>query len=347
MMKNEEYLKYSYQTITNYIMKKRTIISSLLLGIGSICYSINPGTRFISSHGYENCIEISNSACRVVLEPNLGGRILVYEINGKNALYVDLKQNGLKFSNKELETAVGIQPCAGRFDVGPEQLKPSTKLFWQGQWKAEIIGQFSAKLSSQIDKKSNLQLFRSFELDPITSKLTITQTIKNHGVSPQKLCYWSRTFATGGGICIVPLSVPNRFPKGYIEYGDGNAMRYRPDSDENIKLKDNHLLILGPTKALKFVFDSNQGWMGYITKDDMLFVKSYVYNKLYEYGEMAAVPLSIFYSKDTLAELEPIGPWQWVEANGESSFSEIWQLHPYKYPTNKEVNIELIKSTIR
>ena len=32
--------------------------------------------RIISEHGYDNLIELSNGTCRVVLEPNMGGRVL-------------------------------------------------------------------------------------------------------------------------------------------------------------------------------------------------------------------------------------------------------------------------------
>ncbi len=327
-------------------MKRYAIIFALFLGIISTIYATTPGSRLISTHGYENCIEISNGVCRVVLEPNCGGRVLIYEIEGKNALYIDPKQNGLKFSNNELETAPGIQPCAGRFDIGPEKLNPGTKLFWQGQWSAEITGKFMARMTSQIDKNTGIQLIRDFKLDTKTSKLKITQTIKNLGTQPHKLCYWSRTFATGGGICIVPISNPNRFPKGYIEYGDGSVMRFMPESDGNIKVSNDYLLILGPTKASKFVFDSDKGWMAYITKDDMLFVKTYDYKKSYEYGEMAAVPLSIWYKDDLVAELEPIGPWEWVAPKGETSYSEIWHLLPYQYPKNKEVDVENINDKV-
>ncbi len=302
--------------------------------------------KLISTHGYDNCIELSNSACRVVLEPNLGGRVLLYEIEGKNILYIDPKQNGLKFTNQEIETAPGIQPCAGRFCVGPEKTFQMPKVFWQGHWDAEIIGNMRVRMTSQVDKSTRLQLIRDFELNSKTSELKITQTIKNLGVKPQKLCFWSRTFAAGGGICIVPISNPNRFPKGYISYGDGNVMQYAPESDENIKIVDNHLLILGPTKASKFVFDSDKGWLGYICKDNLLFVKTYLYKKNYEYGEMTAVPLSIFYKDNKLAEIEPIGPWEWIKPNGKSSFSETWHLSPYKYPENKEVDVTEIESIV-
>jgi len=331
-------------------MRKNIIIlfvMATLIGFLSTQYATAQGSRLISTHGYENCIEISNAVCRVVLEPNCGGRVLVYEIEGKNALYIDPDQNGFMPTPEEWNTTPGSFPCAGRFCVGPEKTFQMPKLFWLGKWSAEITGKFSATLTSQIDEKTNLQLVRSFELDSKTSKLKITQVIKNLGDKPHKLCYWSRTFATGGGICIVPISNPNRFPKGYIDYADGNVMRYMPESEENIKVLDDYLLILGPSKSSKFVFDSNNGWMAYITKDDMLFVKTYDYNKSYEYGEMSAVPLSIWYFKETMAELEPIGPWEWVAAKGETSFSEIWHLLPYKYPENKEVDVENINHKVK
>ena len=328
-------------------MKKYAIIFALFLVIFSTIYATTPGSRTISTHGYENCIEISNAVCRVVLEPNCGGRVLVYEIDGKNAMYIDPKQNGIKFSNEELETAAGIQPCAGRFDIGPEKIKPGTKLFWQGQWTAEITGRYTARMSSQIDKNTGIQLIRDFKLDTKSSKLKITQTIINHGALPQKLCFWSRTFATGGGICIVPLSNPNRFPKGYISYGDGSVMQYMPGSEENIQVKEDCFLLLGPAKASKYVFDSDKGWMAYITKDSLLFVKRYDYNKSGEYGEMSASPLSIWYKNETMAELEPIGPWEWIKPEGKSSFSETWDLLPYPYPENKEVDVENINHYVK
>lgn len=309
--------------------------------------SENQGAKLITSHGYENCIELFNSVCRVVLDPNFGGRVLVYEINGKNVLYVDPEKNGFIPEPGEWRGLSGMQPSAGRFDIGPEKYKVDTKIFWLGKWNAEITGKFSARMTSQISEKENLQVIRDFQLDRNTTKLKVTQTIKNLGNIPRKLCYWSRTFATGGGICIVPLSNPNRFPEGYISYTNSNSMLFVPEPEENIKVMSNYLLILGPVKLPKMVFDTDKGWLGYITKDDLLFVKIYDYNKSYEYGEMAAVPLSIWYKDEIVAELEPIGPWEWIKPNSSSSYSEVWHLMPYQYPQNKEVDIEDINARVK
>lgn len=271
---------------------------------------------------------------------------MVYEINGKNALYINPDQNGFVSDPGVWNTPPGVSLSAGRFDIGPEKIKPDTRLFWLGKWEASITGKYSARMISQVSETEKLQLVRVFQLDPKTSKLVLTQTIRNFGDTPRKLCYWSRTFATGGGICIVPLSKPNRFPRGYISYDDENVMRYMPQPEENIEVSDDYLLILGPVKLPKLVFDSDKGWLAYITKDDLLFVKTYDYNASYEYGEMAAVPLSIWYNSDKMTELEPIGPWEWIEPKGESSFSETWHLLPYEYPENKKLDVAKINAKV-
>lgn len=46
-------------------------------------------SRIITENEFKNCIELSNKTVRVVLEPNIGGRVLKYELNGINILYVD------------------------------------------------------------------------------------------------------------------------------------------------------------------------------------------------------------------------------------------------------------------
>jgi hypothetical protein len=328
-------------------MKKNKLLFSLFSMIFFTVSGSGQGSKFITSHGYENCIELSNGVCRVVLEPNCGGRVLVYEIEGKNALYVDPEQNGYMPEPDKWHSIPSLHPCAGRFDIGPEKIKPDTKLFWLGKWRGEITGEFSARLTSQVDEKEHLQLVRDFQLDPKTSKFKVIQTIKNLGDSPRKLSYWGRTFATGGGICIVPLSKPNRFPEGYLNYTDSVAMRFKNQPKDNIKLTDDYFLILGAIKLPKLVFDSDKGWLAYLTKDDLLFVKTYDYNKSYEYGEMAAVPLSIWYFENKVVELEPMGPWKWIDPKGESSFSETWHLLSYNYPKNKEVDVMKINAIVK
>jgi len=133
------------------------------------------GTAWVDSYGYSGCVELSNSTTRVVLEPNCGGRIIEYSLNGKNSLYIDPEQNGWTYTPGEK----GIGPCAGRCDIGPEKLVPSRPNLWLGKWTAKIIGPRAARLTSVEDKSTGVQLIREFKLDKNSSHLSFTQTIKN------------------------------------------------------------------------------------------------------------------------------------------------------------------------
>ena len=272
-------------------MVKKIPFLVFLIFVCAINVSCSNGAKFISSHGYNNCLELSNGACRVVLEPNCGGRVLVYELDGENVLFINPDQNGFIAEPGVWSDPPGKHLSAGRFDVGPEKIKPDTRIFWYGKWTAEITGKFSARLTSQVSQEEHLQLVRDFVLDPQSSELKVTQTIKNMGDVPRKLCYWSRTFAVGGGICIVPLSQPNRFPTGYINYDAGNIMLFKPELEENIEVSDGYCTIKGAPKRPKFVFDSDKGWLAYITKSNRIFLKKYPFYKDKEYGELTAVPL--------------------------------------------------------
>ena len=75
--------------------------------------------RFIDINGYSDCIEMTNGDARVVIEPNCGGRILYYEYNGVNALFVDPEDDGYLLESGKSPPGPNT-PCGGRCDIGPE-----------------------------------------------------------------------------------------------------------------------------------------------------------------------------------------------------------------------------------
>jgi len=286
------------------------------------------GTAWVSSHGYSNCVQLFNNTTKVILEPNCGGRVLEYSLNGKNALYIDPEQDGWTY------TAGGkiIDPTGGRFDIGPEQIIPRHPNLWVGKWRAEIIAPREARLTSVKDAATGVQLIREFKLDKESSLLRCTQTIKNVSTETKQYSHWSRTFASPFTVCLIPLNPKSRFPLGYILYGPGPVMNYRPKEHPNIKIRDGFLEISGTPPQPKFGIDSYAGWLGYITRDNLLFVKRFPVYPKRVYGEMAGFTISIWYFKEKMCELEPIGPMETLKPGESASFTEEWWLFPYDYP---------------
>jgi len=298
------------------------------------------GTAWVSSHGYDGCIELFNETTRVVLEPNCGGRVLVYETGGRNVLYIDPAQDGWVYEPGKKRVDI----CAGRFDIGPEKTGPPREALWLGRWNAEITGPRSARMTSVEDESSGVQLIRDFRLDAASSRLRCTQTIRNVSGEVKRYFHWSRTFAEGGGICVVPITPGSRFPEGYIYYEPKRSPRYmnfRPERHPGTRVRDGFLEISEAPPFPKFGLDSEAGWLAYITKSDLLFVKRFPVYPERVYGEMASLTVSIWYVENR-CELEPIGPRETLGPGESASFTETWWLFDYPCPRAGE-DVDLVK----
>lgn len=288
------------------------------------------GPGIISHSGYSDCIELRNDSTRVVLCPAAGGRILEYSLNSKNSLYLDPQQDGWLYDPEKAE----IDPWGGRFDIGPEKIIPKHPNLWLGKWTGRITGVRSARMISVEDKATGVQLTREFVLDETSSRLTCTQIIKNISEKTTRWCHWSRTMALGGGICLIPLTEPSRFPAKYVMYGPGPVINFQP-KDPNIRVRKGFLEIMGAPKQPKLGMDSCAGWFCYLMKNDLLFLKRFPTYPKRVYNEMAGLTISIWYNGYTMCELEPIGPVEILKPRQSAAFTEEWWIAPYEFPTDR------------
>lgn len=299
------------------------------------------GTGFIDYCGYSNCVKLENENTRVILCPDAGGRVLEYSLKGENCLYLDPQQNGWVY-----EPGKSIDPYGGRFDIGPETIIPQHPDLWLGKWTAEITGPLSARMTSVKDTATGVQLIRDFTLDRSTSKLICTQTINNISDNEKTWCYWGRTLTQGGGICIIPLTAGSRFPNKYIMYEPDTLINYK-HQDPNIKIADNFIVISGTPKYPKLGLDSYAGWLCYLTKNNLMLVKRFATYPGRIYNEMTAITISIWYYKDLMCELEPIGPMEKIAPGSSASFTEQWWLLPCQFPAgDKQINLKEIEQTV-
>lgn len=330
-------------------MKRRTaILTGIVAGFivfgGSVhAQNTYEGAAIISSHGYDGCIELSNTTARVVLEPNYGGRVLVYEIDGINALYIDPTQNGYVFGQDNRRVDI----CAGRFDIGPEIGKPDRRDLWSGSYKAEITGPRKARMTSKEDQSSGVQLIRDFELAKDSSKLLCTQTIRNHSDSTVRYFHWSRTLADGHGIIVVPLTPWGKYPAGYMLYGDNRMLITNPEPHESIDVRDGFLVVSDIPPRRKFAVDSYENWLAYLIPTGVMFIKRFPTYPDRHYGELAGNTISLWYDTTVRCELEPIGPVEVLAPGEKASYTEEWWLLKQDFPENrKAVDVKAVERTV-
>jgi hypothetical protein len=280
-------------------------------------------------------VKISNTTTSVVVDTKLGGRIMEYALNGNNVLFI-----------RSIGSFKVTGPDGGRCDFGPEKLVPPRPETWLGEWELVEKTGNSIKIKSQVAKQAGVYLIREFILDNQSTHLKFTQHIVNVSDSKKRYCHWSRTFAEPYGICLAPLNRNSRFPMGYMVYSGFNQLDYSPTGGPNERIREGILEILGPPENAKFVTDASEGWLAYITPDNQLFVKKFEIFKDKVYGEMTGATVSIWYNNEGICEIEPIGPWEWIEPGKSISFTEHWYLMDYDYPASKKANLQEIKSTI-
>lgn len=301
------------------------------------------GVRRLTYHGYPDCIELANATTRVVLCPEAGGRVLEYSWKGKHALYLSERTSGKPYRRGERASM-----SAGRFDIGPEQIVPRHSLLWSGRWRGVVLGPRAARLISGRDTATGVQIERTFRLAEQGSHLACTQLLRNISSIPQQWCHWSRTFAAGGGICLIPLTRPSRFPNGYVMYEDGQRINFRP-VDKQIRVRDGFLEILGAPRFPKLGMDSYAGWFGYLTRNNLLFVKRFPADRDAVYTEVAGLTVSIWYPRNMpTVELEPIGPRQRMAPGKTASFTEDWYLMPFPFPrAGGQVDLQTLRKAVR
>ena len=302
---------------------------AILLLLASIARAAETptGTAYVDYFGYSGCIELKNESTRVVLCHQAGGRVLEYSLEGTNAIYLDPQGAGWTASAGGRGNMTG-----GRFDIGPEQVVPRRPTLWEGAWVPEILGPRTALLTSQVDENTGVRLLREFRLDEKTSRLECTQTIHNVSRETKEYCHWSRTFALGGGIAVVPLTPPSRFPNFYTMRRGRDEILIRP-VDENIRQRDGFLEILAPPAHPKLGIETYAGWFAYLMPNDVAFVKSFPTYRNRAHAEVDGHNVSIWYPADRpMIELEPLGPRETIKPGHMAMFTETWELKPFPFP---------------
>lgn len=306
-----------------------------------------PTARVVQFHGYTRAIELTRSSTRVVLCPEVGGRVLEFSVGGKDAMY-------LEDSEKSWAPGKPAPSSAGRFDYGPELTVLPHRALWSGGWSGEITGPCSATLTSPKNEAVGIQLVREFELASSENgaanasiHLICKQSIHNISKDVREVCHWGRSFSPGGGICVIPLGDrPSRFPSKYAMYEESAIINFR-NKDDEIRERDGFLEVLAPPRKPKLGFDATGGWLGYLMPNDTVFVKRFKTYPDRVYNEAAGLTLSVWYPTGARIELEPIGPRERLQPGESASFVEDWWLFPFPFPKEGEqVDLKALNSLV-
>jgi len=262
--------------------------------------------RTVTYNRWDSCLELSNTAARLVIAPSSGGRIVHYS-----------RGDGPNFF---------LGGC--QIDIGPElEYPPRHRLLWSGPYKADILGPLSVRLTSPKDEATGVQLAKVVELAPTGAGVTLRVTMKNIGDKEIAYCVWDRTM-TGATHGFFELNPKSRFPARWsMRRGKHRTYTYdgRTPGSPRVRILDDLLITVPGKKMEKVAADSAAGWIAGF-RDGWLYVKRFPF---YPDGDYADGGNSVEFWVDeagTRTEIEPLSPKVTLRPGESYSFVESWDL---------------------
>ncbi len=326
-------------------MARKDKLMRQLLMLALLCWAQHAfavdGVETLDYRGFKNCYRLFNSMASVVIVPESGGRVLAYSLGGKNVLYENREQDGKSLATEKNKY---WEPDGGRFDIGPEITIPPHPLLWIGAYQAKVLGSRFIRLTSDKDIATGCQIVRDFKLEKNSTRLTVSQKMINTSDKPVEWCFWTRTFAKGGGVCIVPLNPLSRFPQGWAMYDKGK-LNLNPPLQGKVDVREGCLMLTSAPAVPKYGIDSYAGWMAY-SVDGLLFAKRFPVKPEGYYKDAAGFTVEIWITPE-VCELEPLSIAKRLKPGESFSFIEDWWLLEYPVRDGATLSPREVESFVR
>ena len=307
-----------------------------------------------------NAYEIGNNLIRLVAVPDIGGRIMAYDLGPYDYLFVDRDYSGKLFSAEENQ---GDGSLAAWKNYGGDKTWPSPQ-GWENdnQWAGPPdcildTGRYhldncsteadtaTIKMTSPTGSPTGVQITRQASIRPRSSRVTLDLSF--HNISQRKICWsiWdvvqlrAERLTSDGQLapeteCVVttPLNPNSKFDDGYyVMFGDSKNPQWQSDKQSGLFI-GNYKWEIG-----KVGLDSRVGWAAFANKATQhAFAARYQTYPDQEYPDNGAdvefwtvgrgKVSNLDYEKSQiyLMELEILSPFQFLDPGETTTFSIEW-----------------------
>jgi Domain of unknown function (DUF4380) len=278
-------------------------IAALFLGMGAIGTAQVQRTTF---RGWES-LQLKNEFVQLDVTPQLGGRILGYQLGDHSFLWANPRLQGM------VPPSTHLAPDGSWLNWGGDKLWPAPQ-GWSnaGQWpgppdpildgspqEAKVLGGESAsaqiELTSPADPKTGIQFSRDIRLFFGSSRVNIAATMTNISDRPVRWGIWTVTQLDAGNQSgsgwnpnwntYVPFNPDSYFPRGFqVLYGSEGNAEIQPFVIPGV-LKLQYMWTVG-----KVGLDSSGGWLANVDgSSGYLFVQKFTYDPAATYPDGSTV----------------------------------------------------------
>ena len=315
--------------------------------------------RPIDFHGW-NGFEIGNGIVRLVAVPDIGGRIMAYDLGDYPFLYVDRPLAGKLFSPEENQGDGSLAawknyggdktwPSPQGWDNDQQWAGPPDGILDTGRYQLETFSadadSVSLKMTSPVGSPTGVQITRQITLRSGSSRVALDLSFRNISQRKIRWSIWDvvqlaaeRVTADGqlapetGCVVSAPLNPKSKFDAGYyVMFGDPKNPQWQSDKQSGLFL-GNYQWEIG-----KVGLDSCGNWAAFANKSSQhAFAARYTAQPGQEYPDDGAgvefwtvgrgKVANLDYEKEQifLMEVEILSPFQNIESGQTASFSIEW-----------------------
>lgn len=313
----------------------------------------------IDFHGW-TAYEISNDLIRLVAVPDIGGRIMAYDLGTYSYLYVDRELAGKLFSSEENQGDGSLAswknyggdktwPAPQGWDNANQWPGPPDSILDTGRYHLNVFHsdafEATIQMTSPPGSSTGVQITRRATIQAGSTRVRLDLSFHNISQRDIRWSIWDvvqlnaeRRSSTGQLIpereCVVsaPLNQQSKFEAGYyVMFGDPHNPQWQVDLDESLFL-GSYQWEIG-----KVGLDSRGGWAAFANKAArQAFAVRYTPQPAGEYPDNGAgvefwtvgrgkvANLDYEQSEIYLMEVEILSPFQHIEPGQTSSFSIEW-----------------------
>lgn len=306
------------------------MIKAILLTAGlTACLACSASAKAtikrVDYKGWKDCYEMSNPLVRLVIVPQIGGRIMEYSTFGENVIWQNQDELGVV---KSSDIGKKWHNYGGYKAWNSPQSKwifPNLDNFYDyASAKVEVIPGDNAgiRVSCTPIKHLGFQYVREIYLDDDTSHVRIVETMKNIVDREIEWGAWEVTQVNAPCKLAFPMNENSRFPLGWaIQHYEGKDMKQ--------VTRFGNIGVMEYTGVVdKIGTDATDGWLVYMN-DKLGYVKRWNVAPSDTYPD-GGCNTEIFTGNETIAgvyvEMEVLGPVLKLKPGEQTQLIEDWYL---------------------
>jgi len=251
-----------------------------------------------------DAVLLENDLVRLHLVPDIGGRVIQFELGDKQFFWVNPELAG------ESSPETGLDPDGEWMNYGGDKLWPAPQGWdndqqWPGPPDAVLDGQpyraetdlasGAIRLTSRDDPRSGIRFSRQIRLDPHSTRVSIEATMTNIDDKPRRWGIWAHTQLDAGlpdsddynrlmkAWC--PINPRSCFDRGYdVIFGEEDNSSFQADADQGL------MQVIYRYQVGKIGLDSHAGWVATVDgREGDVFVQRFKYEPQKAYPENSSV----------------------------------------------------------